>query len=222
MSNFANLPTARMSFSETNTPRNVKTIIISVMKDGGSIEYAIAPLKTAYPEAVFTAFEALKDHLENLTPDDICLKVAAKNMSGKLIWASVAPSLWKEIVSEAVPTQVAEPSANMVEEPRPLILFKLPECAARDGYPLHMRAVAPKSYDDTRSLAFNAMKDRFIEKKSSWKDILLRGVIGEGTQEKILSFDIFISAYGTGESPEWMRLITQMKKEHPNFKILML
>jgi hypothetical protein len=66
------------------------------------------------------------------------------------------------------------------------------------------------------------MKDRFIEKKSSWKDILLRGVIGEGTQEKILSFDIFISAYGTGESPEWMRLITQMKKEHPNFKILML
>jgi hypothetical protein len=48
MSNFANLPTARMSFSETNTPRNVKTVIISVTK-GGGIEYAIAPLKTAYP-----------------------------------------------------------------------------------------------------------------------------------------------------------------------------
>ncbi|KAF8189636.1 hypothetical protein BJ912DRAFT_965965 [Pholiota molesta] len=205
--NFADLSTACISSSEAKTPPNVKTVLISVIKEGGGIEYAIAPLKTSYPEAVSTAFEALKNHLGNLTPDDISLKMGAKDISGKLVWASVAPSLWVQIVSEgtelrifpnstpAVPTQVAEPSAKMYKEPRPLITIQLPASAAKNGRP------------ELRTLAFNLLKDHFIVNKSSWKD-------------DSSAYSVPLSAYGTGESPEWVHLITQLKKEHPSFKNL--
>jgi hypothetical protein len=47
--NFADLSTACISSSEAKTSPNVKTVLISVIKEGGGIEYAIAPLKTSYP-----------------------------------------------------------------------------------------------------------------------------------------------------------------------------
>ncbi|KAF8166818.1 hypothetical protein BJ912DRAFT_1002037 [Pholiota molesta] len=227
--NFADLSTACISSSEAKTSPNVKTVLISVIKEGGGIEYAIAPLKTS----CIYCFEALKNHLGNLTPDDISLKMGAKDVSGKLVWASVAPSLWMQIVSEgtelrifpnstpAIPTQAAEPSAKMYEDPRPLITIQLPASVAKNGRPFYLALINPKSYDELRTLAFNLLKDHFIVNKSSWKDVILRGlIIEEGTQEDSSAYSVPLSAYGTGESPEWMHLITQLKKEHPSFKIL--
>ncbi|KAF8189654.1 hypothetical protein BJ912DRAFT_966028 [Pholiota molesta] len=209
----------------------LKTVVISVMKEGGDVEYTIIPLGPSYLEAVAMAFEALGDHLGDLAPDSVCLKMAAKNFNGETVWASILPVLWNEIIAggtelrlfskstPTIPPQATEFSKRIYIE-RPTVTIKISKSSAKDDHSRYVTILLPKSYNETRKQAFDILGRYFKKDKSSWEQTILRGLIEEETNEGTVFFKTFISAYGMGECLEWEHLIIQMKKEYPHFKVL--
>jgi hypothetical protein len=104
------------------------------------------------------AFEALGDHLGDLAPDSVCLKMAAKNFNGETVWASILPVLWNEIIAggtelrlfskstPTIPPQATEFSKRIYIE-RPTVTIKISKSSAKDDHSRYVTILLPKSYN---------------------------------------------------------------------------